>query len=115
MAYLHCHNCPWSQDDFYQFIRYDKYRKRFRLSYSPIKRIFSSFRCWGYPKYIEMDSWWAKENGFRNPIFTWRILFNDLIRIWRSAAKMKWWTYKSFKKEKNKACPKCGSKKLDID
>ncbi len=111
MAYLHCHNCSWSQDDFYT------------RGYNPITKIKSTFKSWGKPRYVKFDSWWIKETGIMaksdNSVFSWWVLWYDLKRKVRSMFRMKWWTWKSFHKDKELGmakCPKCNSDKdFDID
>jgi len=109
MSYLHCHNCNWGQDDFWDLKRYN-----------PIKVLIEDFRENIKPRRIEFDYTFAEENfGTRKPINSWRFLIFEIKRNIRKTINMKYWTYNSFMKAKEKGkakCPKCGSgKHFDID
>lgn len=115
MAYVHCHNCDWSQDDFWSF-----------KGYNPI-RFFWKNVLWGRsgywkPRRIEYDSSVIKEYGWkRTDPHSWWLLARAIRRIFKDFLHQKWWTYASWKKtvEKNgnkwPVCPKCGKPELDID
>ena len=123
MAYLHCHNCPWSQDDFWDFRiewkRFFKWTSR-PFGYNPFSLILEDIASYWRPRYIGMDSYWMKENGFKGThIHSWQLMKWEIRRHFRRISTMKWWTYKSFKKaydQKKAVCPKCGSSEhFDID
>ncbi len=121
MAYLHCHTkgCSWSQDDFYS------------KSYNPITKIWNDIKRLYIPKYIKFDCMFVKYDvpilqeytGIKvkfknNKCFSWSWLLLEIIKDIKTAFKMEWWTYKSWKKDKDigKAkCPKCGLVNFDID
>ena len=119
MAYLHCHSCDWSQDDFYT--------KR----YNPLTKIWDDIKWLWKPKIISLqqdivddlvgythvpvlrwqDSDWS---GYR--FFSWNWLLLELVKDIRVAYRTKWWTWKSWKKARDTAvCPKCGDRNFDID
>ena len=78
MSFLHCHNCSWSQDDFWNFtIRFSSTRP---FGYNPISLIWEDIFFYLRPRYIEMDSMWCHENGFKNPIFSWKLMLWEIKR-----------------------------------
>jgi len=119
MAYLHCHNCDWSQDDFWTF------------RYNPITKFWDKIKWLWKPKFIELDDWliddlekytkiyvWKFKNSKRchKKVFSWDWLFLELVKNWRLFREQKWWTWKSWKKKSKTAlCPKCKTHNFDID
>lgn len=123
MAYLHCHNCGWSQDDFWDFqIRWKrifKWNSR-PFGYNPLSIFLEDVSMYWKPRYIKMDSYWCKEQGLSsNKVHSWWMLKYEMKRNIRRIHKMKYLTYESFKKAKKNGsviCPKCGCKnEFDID
>ena len=118
MAYLHCHSCDWSQDDFW-----DKY-------YNPLTKIRNDIkwtikpRVLGFDRYmvVEMKQYcytpifsWTNKKGF-TCVFSWNWLIVELERDIRSFRHMEWCTSERWNKVKDKAvCPKCGDRNFDID
>lgn len=110
MAYLHCHNCDWSQDDFYS------------NGYNPAKYLMdwndSLFgdRFDKLDKQFTDDSEFLRENG---PITTREVIAREYEHFAKKIREMKWVTYESFQKDKKLGlakCPGCGcSNKFDID
>jgi len=102
MAYLHCHTkgCHWEQDDFWT--------KR----YNPITKTWADIKWLARPRIVEID----KEAYGISPIFSWHALALEVAKEIRCVRRMKWWTYKSWKKNKDSAvCPNCGLRDFDID
>ncbi|MFW6001851.1 MAG: hypothetical protein ACOCQD_00765 [archaeon] len=100
MAYLHCHTCDWEQDDFWD--------KR----YNPITKLWRDFKEFGRPRFINID---LEGKGCKD-VFSWRILWWEIKKEIKVVYGMKWWTYESFKKDReNAVCPKCGDQNFDID
>lgn len=102
MAYLHCHTkgCGWSQDDFWH------------RRYNPLTKLWSDIRWLWLPRMIRINT----EGGIHPRIFSWHALLLEVKKEIRNILHMKWWTYKSFMKERNTAlCPKCGKSDFDID
>lgn len=104
MAYLHCHACSWSQDDFYD-----------PSGYNPAKYLAD----WDETLFGEKldrqftdDSEFVRVNG---PITTREVLAREYEKFARRIRGMRWVTYEQFKADPNKVCPKCGSDDLDID
>lgn len=99
MAYLHCHHCHWSQDDFWDF----------------------SFGRYGYPRRIEHDKCCIQDYGWKRfDPHSWWLIWYQFKRILRKFKNQKWWTEKSFRRDhrvlKLAYCPNCGSKTdFDID
>lgn len=132
MAYLHCHSCCWSQDDFWS--------KR----YNPLTKLCSKIKWLGIPRLIEFDKWVLHElceytnipvlrfkthtqdiyvKNHRNipststvKIFSWNMLVLEFVKELKIFKRQKWWTYKAWKKDKDSAtCPHCGKHNFDID
>lgn len=97
--YVHCHSCPWSQDDFWS--------KR----YNPVTVLWGELKWLWFPKMVRTE----------NKVFSWFWLAKCL--WWRISApfRQKWWTHESWERaiERNgghwPSCPKCGALNLDID
>jgi len=120
MAYLHCHSCDWGQDDFWSF-RFRRKYGYFKLfgfgwEYNPISCFLSYVNEYAKPRRLEFDKYYANEMGWkRHDVHSWWLLWQEFKDMLKSFRRQKWWTYKGFKKAKEKKCPKCGSTKLDID
>ena len=118
MAYLHCHSCDWSQDDFYT------------KGYNPLTKIWDDIGWTIKPRRIEFDDSCINDmkkycytpiiakvtkRGLQS-VFSLNWLIVEMERNIRSFIKMKWLTWDSWKKVQNKAvCPKCGDRNFDID
>ncbi len=118
MAYLHCHSCDWSQDDFYT------------RGYNPLTKIWNDIKWTCKPSIIEFDDWIVLEAKTHNlipikifkarrglaKVFSWNWMLIELERDIRSFIHTEWWTWDSWKKAKDKAvCPGCGDRNFDID
>jgi hypothetical protein len=107
MAYLHCHACGWSQDDFWS------------KGYNPITSV-KDYEQYLFlnPNTTGMDNWWLKENGYpeTNEIKGTELVAHELERAARRVRNMVYRTEQEFR-EKNpeRNCPKCGKHELDID
>ena len=102
--YVHCHSCPWSQDDFYS-----------EKGYSPAKYLSS----WNgelcgdkIDQQFTDDAEFLRENG---PISMREVIAREYEKFANRIRDMRWVTYEQFKAESHKVCPKCGSENLDID
>lgn len=120
MAYLHCHSCDWSQDDFWDWNwkglkRFWKFRSR-PFGYNPVSLFLEDFAEYIRPRSIGMDWHWMEENGFKgDSVFSWRMMLFEWVRHIKRIFTQKWWTNEAFDKEKNKVCPECKEDNLDID
>ncbi len=117
MAYLHCHSCDWSQDDFWS------------KKYNSLTKIWDDIKWLWKPRMIGIDAHTIKElikytyvpiirKKFRSDyrVFSWNWLMLEFVKEIRILFRQKWWTYKSWKKYKDTAfCPKCGMRNFDID
>jgi len=114
MAYLHCHSCEWSQDDFWT--------KR----YNPLSLLIEDFgRLVRKPYFFEMDSWALNEVSrsckipifmYRGKIHSWNWFFVEASLIMRAAKNMTWYTEKQWERCRETAvCPNCGNQNFDID
>lgn len=133
MSYLHCHTkgCGWSQDDFWNWeIKWNKlFKWKSRpFGYNPLSFILEDIAEYLKPKLVGFDINFICESKIntkgKSPegfylIHSWDLLVFELKRNIRRFIKMKYWTYKSFKRAKDSGkykCPKCGSKtQWDID
>lgn len=120
MAYLHCHtkDCGWSQDDFWT------------RRYNPFTKIWSDIKWLWIPRIMDLDDWividifeytkvpvknFSKIKG-QYRIHTWNWLLIEIVKEIKNVFNQKWWTYKSWQRNKHKAkCPKCGQRNFDID
>ncbi len=109
MAYLHCHSCDFSQDDFWH------------KGYNPIE----SIQDWEdllfsdkFNKDYGMDRNWKQEIGYGadQEVTGQELLAYEFEKTAKIIRGMKYRTMEEFK-EKNPEgiCPKCGKKDLDID
>ena len=119
MAYLHCHSCDWSQDDFWT------------RRYNPITKFWDMVKWLWRPRTLEIDDWlvadleeytkvsvWRFKGASRGQVrvFSWDWLWLEFVKNWRLFRAQKWWTWKAWKKARgNAVCPECGEKDFDID
>ena len=132
MAYVHCHNCPWSQDDFWN------------KKYNPVRYFLKTdIPTWIVPCHIQADPELVRPNFFTRSlgltrvweepwgdpdtlvefqsVFTWLILARNFWRRITSLFTQVWWTKTSWAKaiqengNKWPVCPSCGADALDID
>ncbi len=120
MAYLHCHSCHWSQDDFWEWrIKWAKLLNwKYRpFGYNPLSLVLEDIASYYKPRYIDFEQWFADENGFKSRnIFSWHIMLWSIKNHIKRLFTQTWWTYKSWRKDKDKAvCPNCGEVDFDID
>lgn len=121
MAYVHCHNCDWSQDDFWDF-SWGCYGYWHGWRYNPFSLFLRYVGDYWWPRVIEFDVGWAEEQGWpSHHRHSWRLLWDQFVRIPRKFRKQKWWTYKVWERAIDRnvgkwpACPHCGAQALDID
>ena len=115
MAYLHCHSCDWSQDDFWS------------RRYNPLTKAWRDIKWLWMPRFITFDMWLINDlqkytrvpliKINRNHIFSWNWWLLEIVKEWKLFREQKWWTWESWEKEnKDKAiCPNCGKKDFDMD
>ncbi len=108
MAYLHCHKCNWSQDDFYHD------------GYNPAKYLMDWNEYLFGDKKDKLDEQFTDDSEFikfHGNITTREMIALEYEKFARRIREMKWITYEDFKKDKGIAkCPKCGSSTdFDID
>lgn len=110
MAYLHCHKCHWSQDDFY-----DK-------SYNPAKCLMDWNEDLFGDKRSRLDEPFTDDSEFvrENGNITMReVIAREYEKFARRIREMKWINYEDFKRDHaagTARCPKCGSSEdFDID
>ena len=112
MAYLHCHNCDWSQDDFWSK----------EGGYNPIDHL-KHYREDILEDRIHFDKYAIEEMGLdpKEDEKGWYIngqayVANRLRATAESIERMYARTYEEWKQTKDTfICPECGSKNLDID
>ena len=123
MAYLHCHKCGWSQDDFWNWTIIWKYLLKWKsrpFGYNPLSMILEYIAEYWKPRYIGMDSHWLKEHGISgNRVHSWWLLKYEIKHQFRKFKYMKYKTYESYKKVYDSGlleCPRCKCKtEMDID
>lgn len=117
MAYLHCHTkgCDWSQDDFWE-LKFNIFSSR-PFGYNPLSLIIEDVKAYIYPCFIEFDSSYARDIGFKsNKVFSWRYMMYAIKNHGMRFLTQKWWTQKSWERNKKTAtCPKCNQSNFDID
>lgn len=121
MAYLHCHtkNCNWSQDDFY--INRQENTAIFGRCEVHIKpRMIKWDRHFVNYDAVELQEYTKIKIRFNenNECFSWSWLILEIVKDLKNAKNMRWWSYKSWKKDMDKGkakCPKCGKACFDID
>lgn len=123
MAYLHCHSCDWSQDDFWTwkwkgFLKFWKFSSR-PFGYNPLSLFLEDVATYYKPRYIIMDSYWAKENGFNsNRIHSWIFILRSMKNNIKRMIQQEWWTHETWYRKHAKGeaiCPKCGADNFDVD
>ena len=114
MAFLHCHSCNWSQDDFWD-----------KDGYSPLKEVLILFLKDNlFKDKIYVDPTFSQDNQDLivhkdekgHYVTGQEYVAHDLMKRARSINNMAVRTYDEWKKVKDTfTCPKCGSKNWDID
>lgn len=101
MAFLHCHKCGWSQDDFWSW------------SYNPARYFFIEMVPWLYrPRFVYLDSWATGQKK----IHSWALLVSKLFHAIKKLFVQRWWTEHSWAMSKNRwRCPECHDLSLDVD
>lgn len=118
MAYLHCHNCGWSQDDFWELNGYNPFRQDLieDLKECLFKdKIYLDFEFFeeansgnGFLRYWEDEKGWFC-TGIDYVAF-------QLNRKAKNISSMAVKTTEEWKKVKDTfVCPKCSKRNLDID
>jgi hypothetical protein len=124
MSYLHCHNCDFSQDDFYN------------KNYNPFSKIWFDVKWLWKPEFIKFHERGLiahiskythipvfigiSKKGVES-VFSWNWLLVEIVKDFKLWWKMKYPTYKSWQKaiKKNDGnwprCPECDALELDID
>jgi len=126
MAYLHCHSCHWSQDDFWDFglkvgrfggyFDFVRWPVRVGWGYNPFSLFLSYVSEYWWPRRMDHDQWFADECGWgRRDPHSWWLIWWQFRRMLRKLGDQRWRTYGDFKREPDKRCPRCGSDDLDID
>lgn len=119
MAYLHCHNCGWSQDDFWEEDGYNPFRRD----------LIDDLKEYLFRDVINMDIGYVRDMrglGFKCPaikkedgtydIKTTDFVAMELMRKARRISGMAVKTWEEWKQIKDTfVCPKCGKRELDID
>jgi len=113
MAYLHCHNCNWGQDDFWSK---DGWRpeKSMEGSWDDVFRDKIYMDHYFFKDYGLEDKMHEDEGGFwirGQDLVAW-----NLRRLANNVESMVIRTYEEWKEvHKDFVCPECGSTDLDID
>lgn len=96
MSFVHCHTCEWEQDDFWSW------------HYNPVRCFLRDVAWLWRPRWIKMES------GARDSevVFTWRYLFRKAVLRLRTIWRMRWWTFQSWKRDRERGggkCPSCNA------
>ncbi len=90
MAYIHCHKCSWSQDDFYD-----------ESGYNPAKVLKNWNEALCSDKVNKI---------FPGKIITYKeVIAQEYERKAKNIRNMKWTTFQQYKNDPNKQCPMCGN------
>jgi hypothetical protein len=95
MAFLHCHNCSWSQDDFWD------------ESYNPFAYLHEQME--EHLLSEDLDKEWGDDLGTVRDV-----LANECQKAAKNIRRMKWRTQVEWEVEGKPGCPMCGYA-LDID
>ena len=129
MAYLHCHSCDWSQDDFWSW-RYNPLTKTWRdikWNWKPVWRSMDKWYLDDIKEYLGISYLYRKKESpctrpirapttFEYQVFSWYWFIIQIVMEFRNILRMRWWTWKSWQRNKNTAvCPGCGNRNFDID
>jgi len=112
MAYVYCKDCGWKQDDFWEWKWTWKFWKWRAFGYNPIQCVVDEIKFWIIPRFV---NYCVPPSGVVEKRFSWFIMIEEIIKIIRRAKDMRWKTIKEFQLDKDKRCPRCGSKNLEID
>ena len=97
MAFLHCHSCDWSQDDFYSVD-----------GYNPA----SSLKSW----MKDLCSPGIDEQFAGGSLSRREVIAQEFEKYAERIRDMKWVTWEQWQKDRKMAvCPNCGAKDFDID
>jgi hypothetical protein len=98
MAYVHCHNCDFSQDDYWC------------ESYNPIRWLLNWEKDLLSQKLDEVPDWSEGNKPWRE------LLALELERKAESIRTMIYRTHEEYRERNPKQiCPKCNQKELDVD
>lgn len=123
MAFLHCHNCLWSQGDFwevpesqggkkygYMTIQQHDFDTWIRLLSDAVQDPLNKLTTTEFDKSICRDYFGTcKEIDVRQYV-AWAMECRA-----KTIRNMHWLTYEQFKADPHPRCPNCGSRNLDID
>jgi len=121
MAYLHCHKCGWSQDDFWDFLPskwFWRRSRKIRFGYNPISYYLGTvFGEHGNikPRRVNYDSHWADEMGWkRSDPYSWWLIWFNFKKMITTFKKQKYFSWKQYKNS-SKRCPGCNVTGLCVD
>ena len=113
MAYLHCHSCSWSQDDFWSSTGWHPFTKdqmdwlRDCLFVEKLRFDEFCFRDMGLPFRRDKDGPYCSGKEY---------VVRKLQLTSQSVANMRWKTEDEWKVDReNAVCPCCGARDFDID
>jgi hypothetical protein len=120
MAYAHCHNCDWSQDDFWHGSYTPLHGDHFE---STRRDLLAGIQQRPEDRYHIMDKWFAEEAGlpYEDTPEGARVHLRDVLaweleRRAQNIREMKWWTEEDYREDlANNRCPKCDSDQLGVD
>lgn len=107
--YVHCHSCPWQQDDFYD------------AGYNPAKWLSEAFDRYLFgDKINELGKTihcgeFVNGKPLRPDMTQQEFIARYYEQFGRHIREMKWTTVEQFYADPDKRCPECGSTELDLD
>ena len=118
MAYLHCHNCEWQQDDFW----HKGYTPLHGGHFESVRRILfealdephtKRFICFNKQEAEEAGIPFVEKDG-KAVVLISEYVARELERRARNIRNMTHWTEDEYRNAP-RCCPTCGSDQLDVD
>ena len=131
MAYIHCAKCDWEQGDFWSW-KYNPITNIWdNIKWLWIPKIiylddwiitditaYTGIKVHLFEKPIKKNIPAKTQDGknikvarfdfCRKGVFSWQWLIVEIVKDFKNAKKMKWWTYKKLKHDRKSCCPSCG-------
>ena len=124
MAFVHCRDCDWGQDDFYSEYGWNP----FRAIEDDEEDFFDMLRSSPNDRFISLDGYAVKDNPYLEEErdyqltgdSTTMVKIQSLVashfkRIGDRLHKMKWLTMQDFRDDSDPRCPNCNSQNLVVD
>lgn len=108
MSYLHCHNCNWSQDDFWH------------ETYNPVTFLEKNYKkdilTGDLDRVLEMDNFRWDKYLWHKKMLNRDFIADEMESMARKLRRMVYRTKQEYLElNPEQKCPNCGKKELDID